>query len=239
MLNVLLSLSTGCKLERPYTVRRCCFGIYEIEKRKAGTLVIFVHYVRPSFVSVLPWPTRSIFGSADQELCVVGMSTAEDNTTRETGTSDMFADFDSTWGSPIDFDDLSGAYGDEGKEAVFHSFMSRFDVLRLHVMAASVLIVVLPLQGCTAKEVTFTPSLFGEPVKCAEAQCLCFVLPASLTCTSNIVDDLSPSSATPFVNFVGQSPLWFAGYGMWSHPTTGYSVRTSFHLRRCPWLPSK
>lgn len=59
---------------------------------------------------------RSFFISADQELCVVGMSMTENDTTRETGTSEMFADFDSMWGSPIDFDDLSGAYGDEGKK---------------------------------------------------------------------------------------------------------------------------
>jgi len=58
---------------------------------------------------------RSIFGR-DEDLFVVGMSIAEDNTTRETGTSEMFVDFDSMWGSPIDFDDLSGAYGDEGKK---------------------------------------------------------------------------------------------------------------------------
>ncbi len=49
------------------------------------------------------------------------MSMAEDNTTRETGTSEMFADFESMWGSPIDFDDLSGAYGDEGEEAALQS----------------------------------------------------------------------------------------------------------------------
>lgn len=48
------------------------------------------------------------------------MSMVQDNDARNTGTAGMSADFDSVWGSPTDFDDMSGLFGDEGMEKFPH-----------------------------------------------------------------------------------------------------------------------
>lgn len=40
---------------------------------------------------------------------------------RDTGTAGMSADFDSVWGSPTDFDDMSGLFGDEGMKGFSRS----------------------------------------------------------------------------------------------------------------------
>lgn len=41
---------------------------------------------------------------------------------RDTGTAGLSADFDSVWGSPTDFDDMSGLFGEEGMKNFLEEF---------------------------------------------------------------------------------------------------------------------